>query len=116
MTVTAVLTLLAGIGVFLTACGMMSSNLESLGSSKLRDLFAQTVSAYDSEDEGEVVKAGVTNLAITEQVSQMTANHVMRISMGKCSPDAGFTYLGLVSDVEHIGGHYYNVAKTVRHS
>ena len=39
-TITAVLTLLAGIGVFLTACSMLSSNLETLGSSKLRDLFA----------------------------------------------------------------------------
>ncbi|MEE0026504.1 MAG: Na/Pi symporter, partial [Atopobiaceae bacterium] len=38
--ISAVLTLLAGVGVFLTACGMMSSNLESLGSDKLRDLFA----------------------------------------------------------------------------
>ena len=38
--ITAVLTLLAGIGVFLTACSMLSSNLETLGSSKLRDLFA----------------------------------------------------------------------------
>lgn len=88
--------------------------IEQLGK-MVGDLFAQMVSAYDSEDESEVVKAGIINLAISEQVSQMSANHVMRISMGKCSPDAGSTYLGLVSDVEHIGGHYYNVAKTVRH-
>ena len=39
-TITAILTLMAGIGVFLTACSMLSSNLETLGSSKLRDLFA----------------------------------------------------------------------------
>lgn len=70
--------------------------------------------AYDTSDEDEVVKAGITNIAIAEQVSQMSANHVVRISMGKCSPDAGSTYLALVSDVEHIGAHYYNVAKTVR--
>jgi phosphate:Na+ symporter len=38
--ITAVLTLFAGVGVFLTACEMLSSNLETLGSSKLRDLFA----------------------------------------------------------------------------
>ncbi len=39
--VTAVLMLLAGIGVFLTACHMLSSNLESLSSGKLKKMFAK---------------------------------------------------------------------------
>lgn len=39
--ITALLTLLAGIGIFLIACNMMSSNLEAAGSSKLRALFAK---------------------------------------------------------------------------
>lgn len=38
---TALLTLLAGIGIFLIACSMMSSNLESAGSERLRRLFAK---------------------------------------------------------------------------
>ena len=38
---TAVLTLLAGVGVFLTACFMLSSNLESLSSGKLKKMFAK---------------------------------------------------------------------------
>lgn len=37
----AVLTLLSGIGIFLVACSMMSSNLESVGSNRLRSLFAK---------------------------------------------------------------------------
>jgi len=41
MIATAVLTLLAGIGVFLTACIMLSSNLESLSSGKLKKMFAK---------------------------------------------------------------------------
>ncbi|MBQ7192606.1 MAG: Na/Pi cotransporter family protein [Paludibacteraceae bacterium] len=39
---TAILTLLAGIGVFLIACTMMSSNLESASSKRLKRLFAKT--------------------------------------------------------------------------
>lgn len=39
---TALLTLMAGIGVFLVACTIMSTNLESLSSSKLKALFAKT--------------------------------------------------------------------------
>ncbi|MBR5753426.1 MAG: Na/Pi cotransporter family protein [Clostridia bacterium] len=38
---TAVLTLLAGIGIFLIACTMMSSNLEAVSSSKLKAMFAK---------------------------------------------------------------------------
>lgn len=39
--ITALLTLLAGIGVFLIACHTMSSNLEAAGSDKLRALFGK---------------------------------------------------------------------------
>lgn len=39
---TAVLSLIAGIGIFLIACTMMSSNLESVSSNKLKQLFART--------------------------------------------------------------------------
>jgi phosphate:Na+ symporter len=38
---TAILTLLAGIGVFLTACVLLSSNLESLSSGKLKKMFTK---------------------------------------------------------------------------
>lgn len=40
--IVAILTLLAGIGVFLVACTMMSSNLESASSKRLKRLFAKT--------------------------------------------------------------------------
>lgn len=38
---TAALTLIAGIGIFLVACSMMSANLESLSSNKLKTLFSK---------------------------------------------------------------------------
>lgn len=77
-------------------------------------LFGQAMRAYENDDESEVVNAGVTELAISDQVADMSANHAHRISEGKCSPDAGANYLALVSDVERVGAHFYNVAKTVR--
>ena len=39
--ISAILTLLSGIGIFLVACQMMSTNLESASSSKLKNLFAK---------------------------------------------------------------------------
>ncbi len=38
---TSLLTLFAGVGIFLIACSMMSSNLEALGSKKLKSLFSK---------------------------------------------------------------------------
>ena len=40
--ISSILNLLAGIGVFLVACTMMSSNLEAFSSKKLKKLFAKT--------------------------------------------------------------------------
>lgn len=39
--ITSVLSLIAGVGVFLIACSMMSTNLEALGSKKLKSLFSK---------------------------------------------------------------------------
>lgn len=90
--------------------------LEEIGllGDMVETIFGQTMRAYENEDEREVVNAGVTELAISDQVAEMSANHAHRISEGKCSPDAGANYLALVSDVERVGAHFYNVAKTVR--
>lgn len=38
---TSILTLIAGVGIFLIACTMMSANLEALGSKKLKSLFSK---------------------------------------------------------------------------
>lgn len=76
-------------------------------------LFGQVMRAYERDDDTEVMAAGVTNLAISEMASEMQTNHARRISDGICSPDAGAIYLALVSDVERIGDHFYNLAKTV---
>ena len=43
--ITAVLTLLSGIGIFLIACQMMSSNLEAASSDRLKKLFSKTSSS-----------------------------------------------------------------------
>lgn len=79
----------------------------------VENLFGQVMRAYEREDDGEVTQAGITNLAISEQAVEMANNHAHRISLGICSPDAGAVYLALISDVERIGSHFYNLAKTV---
>ncbi len=66
-----ILTLVAGVGVFLIACGMMSSNLESLGSKRLKSLFAKTTGK-------KLVGVGV-GAAATAAIQSSSATTVMVI-------------------------------------
>ena len=77
---TSVLTLLAGIGVFLIACQMMSSNLEAASSEKLKKLFSK---ASDSK----LMGVGIGALG-TAAIQSSGATTVMTI---------GFVNAGIIS-------------------
>lgn len=77
---TSVLTLIAGVGIFLIACTMMSSNLEALGSKKLKKLFAKT-------SKSKLVGVGV-GAATTAAIQSSSATSVMTI---------GFVNAGIMS-------------------
>lgn len=68
---TAALTLIAGVGVFLIACTMMSSNLEALGSGKLKKLFSKA-------QKSKLIGVGV-GAATTAVIQSSSATSVMVI-------------------------------------
>lgn len=84
--VSAVLSMLAGIGIFLVACSMMSSNLEAVSSSRLRSLFkkvsgnkligvgigAMTTAAIQSSGATTVMVIGFVNAGIMSLVQAAT--------------------------------------------
>lgn len=69
--ISSVLSLIAGVGIFLIACSMMSSNLEALGSAKLKALFAKT-------SKSKIVGVGV-GAATTAVIQSSSATSVMVI-------------------------------------
>ncbi len=69
--ITSILSLIAGVGIFLIACSMMSSNLEALGSKKLKALFAKT-------SKSKLVGVGV-GAATTAVIQSSSATSVMVI-------------------------------------
>ncbi len=69
--ITSVLSLIAGIGIFLIACNMMSSNLEALGSGKLKALFSKASNS-------KLVGVGV-GAAATAAIQSSSATSVMVI-------------------------------------
>ncbi len=74
---TAILTLLAGIGVFLTACNMLSSNLESMSSGKLKGIFTK---ASKSKMSG--VAIGTVGTAAIQSSGAMTVMVIGFVNAG----------------------------------
>ena len=83
--VTAVLALIAGIGVFLIACSMVSSNIESLSGSRLRRLFEKT-------SDNKLAGVGI-GAATTAAIQSSGATTVMIIGF----VNAGMISLGLAA-------------------
>ena len=78
--ISALLTLLAGIGIFLIACQMMSSNLEAASSNKLKHLFAKA-------SKSKLLGVGIGTLG-TAAIQSSGATTVMTI---------GFVNAGIIS-------------------
>ncbi|MDE6585050.1 MAG: Na/Pi symporter [Clostridia bacterium] len=78
--ITSFFTLAAGIGVFLIACNMMSTNLEALGTKKLKKLFAKA-------SKNKLIGVGV-GAAATAAIQSSSATSVMVI---------GFVNAGIMS-------------------
>ena len=83
--ITAVLALISGIGVFLIACSMVSSNIESLSGSKLRRLFEKT-------SDNKLAGVGI-GAATTAAIQSSGATTVMIIGF----VNAGMISLGLAA-------------------
>jgi len=78
--ISAILTLLAGIGIFLIACQMMSVNLESISSNKLKSLFSKA-------SKSKLLGVGIGTLG-TAAIQSSGATTVMAI---------GFVNAGIIS-------------------
>lgn len=81
--ISAILSLLAGIGIFLVACQMMSSNLESASSNKLKSLFA-------GASKNKLIGVGIGAIG-TATIQSSGATTVMTI---------GFVNAGIISLVQ----------------
>ncbi len=81
--ISSILTLIAGVGVFLIACSMMSSDLEALGSKKLKALFSKT-------SKNKLVGVGI-GAAATAVIQSSSATSVMVI---------GFVNAGIMTLVQ----------------
>ena len=77
-------------------------------------LFDAAMQAYHTMD---MTYLGLAN-QIEEEVDQLTdemeRNHIQRLALGICKPQAGTEYISLAQNSERVADHLINVAKTIR--
>lgn len=77
-------------------------------------LYDATIQAYHKMD---MTSLGLAN-QIEDEVDQLTdemeRNHIQRLALGICKPQAGTEYISLAQNSERVADHLINVAKTIR--
>jgi Na+/phosphate symporter len=51
---------------------------------------------------------------IDQLTDEMERNHIQRLALGICKPQAGTEYISLAQNSERVADHLINVAKTIR--
>ena len=79
----------------------------------ITSLYGKVMLAYGELDRAALEEAMAIEDRIDALTDAMAENHIVRLSEGVCTPDAGAQYLSLSSDSERIADHLINVAKTI---
>ncbi|MBQ9621076.1 MAG: Na/Pi cotransporter family protein, partial [Atopobiaceae bacterium] len=77
-------------------------------------LYTHVIHAYIMKYQESYDSAKAAEAAIDLITDQMAQNHVGRVANGICTPEVGAHYIGLISDAERIGDHFYNLTKARR--
>ena len=77
-------------------------------------LYTHVIHAYIMKDQESYDSAKAAEAAIDLITDQMAQNHVGRVANGICTPEVGAHDIGLISDAERIGDHFYNLTKARR--
>lgn len=80
----------------------------------VHNLFEKAMQAYNEESFLALGDANKIEDEIDDYTKLMEDNHIKRLSQGICTPTTGAQYLSLSTNVERIGDHLINVAKSIR--
>lgn len=77
-------------------------------------LHEATMQAYHKMDMSALGRANQIEDEIDRLTDEMERNHIQRLSLGICKPQAGTEYISLAQNSERVADHLINVAKTIR--
>lgn len=77
-------------------------------------LYAAAMQAYHKMDMEALGLANQVEDEIDQLTDEMERNHIQRLALGICKPQAGTEYISLAQNSERVADHLINVAKTIR--
>ena len=80
----------------------------------IAQLHEATIQAYHKMDMSALGRANQIEDEIDRLTDEMERNHIQRLSLGICKPQAGTEYISLAQNSERVADHLINVAKTIR--
>ena len=80
----------------------------------IAQLHEATMQAYHKMDMSALGRANQIEDEIDRLTDEMERNHIQRLALGICKPQAGTEYISLAQNSERVADHLINVAKTIR--
>ena len=98
-------------GLDFTDTGM--EELKSISSSVLK-AFQHAIDARQTGNMDSVRKVSQYEDDVDNQEEELREKHIERLSAGECAPSAGVVFLDIISNLERISDHAYNLAGYVK--
>ena len=77
-------------------------------------LYNAAMQAYHKMDMEALGLANQVEDEVDQLTDEMERNHIQRLALGICKPQAGTEYISLAQNSERVADHLINVAKTIR--
>ncbi|TYP56753.1 Na/Pi cotransporter family protein [Thermosediminibacter litoriperuensis] len=81
--------------------------------SQVRESFSSAVKAFVESDMSLAAKVIQNEDRIDQMDRKLRNNHIKRLNEGKCNPSSGVIYLDIISNLERIGDHAFNLASYI---
>ena len=88
-------------------------DLKSISTSAIK-AFQYAIEARQNGDMDSVRKVSQYEDDVDSQEEEMREKHIERLTKGNCDPSAGIVFLDIISNLERISDHAYNLAGYVK--
>ena len=78
------------------------------------NLYTATIQAFNNQDLNALLQAEIYEESIDEAKEILSSKHIERLEKQECTVESGTVFLALLNDLERIGDHLFNVAKSIK--
>ena len=80
----------------------------------ISNLYLSAVQAFNSQDLNALMQAEIYEESVDNAKEELSKAHIERLERKECSVENGAVFLSLLNDLERIGDHFFNMAKSIK--